>query len=61
MIIFYKEAKEALDSMKVFLEKIKRKLEEESTLEDADMAKYLQDKKIWVEEKIQDWVQFINQ
>lgn len=53
--------KEVLESMKRMLQKIEDKLQDENILGDVNETARLQNKKVWVVQKIKEWQQFINQ
>ncbi len=52
---------EVLDSMKRVLDKINEKLKDETVLGDIMENERLKIKKVWVERKIKEWTDFIDQ
>jgi len=61
MVVYYNEAKEALNSMKKVLEIINEKLKDDKILGDLKENERYKKKKKLVEKNINDWEQFINE
>jgi len=53
--------KEVLEAMKRVLQRIEDKLQDENILGDVNETARLQNKKVWVVQKILEWQEFINQ
>ena len=61
MIVFYKEALEAIRSMKKVLEIIEYKLEQEEIQEDLEEFTRYQKKAAWVKAEIKSWEKLLNE
>jgi hypothetical protein len=61
MVVYYKEAKEALDSMIKVLSIVEDKLQKDEILEDSALFSMYQGKKAWVKEEIKRWEDFLEE
>ncbi len=59
MVVYYNEAKEALDSMIKVLSIVDDKLQKDEILEDPVLFSMYQNKKAWVKEEIMRWEKFL--